>query len=152
MFPAGQPEELSHAEGSVYKLEHVAGVLQDGKNFLAELNSFLLNNALLFRRGQEFQAKESFVQSVEGLEYFVSFIEQLAGISGLDLTVANYEGKTIRESFNDLNHIFMEIIAAQEKSDWVLLADLVEYELCPQLQRWNGLIALFGSAITEMRA
>jgi hypothetical protein len=151
MFSAGQPEDLSQAEGTDFKLEHVAEVLNDGRNFLAELNLFLLSNAGLFRRGQEFQAKESFVQSVEGLEFFVAFIDQMASISRLDLAVTTYEGKSIREAFNDLNQIFMEIIAAQEKSDWVLLADLVEYELAPQLQRWDGIIAMFGSAIAATR-
>jgi hypothetical protein len=36
-----------------------------------------------------------------------------------------------------LNGILMEIIGAQQHSDWVLLTDLLEYELAPQLELWQ---------------
>ncbi len=149
MFPAGQPEELLHAEGIDLKLEPVVAVLKDGRNYLAELSLFLLSNAGLFRRGQEYQAKEAFVESVEGLEFFVSFIDQMAVVSGLDLAVTIFEGKSIQASLEELNQIFLEMVASQEKSDWVLLADLIEYELAPQLKRWDGIIAMLGSVIID---
>jgi hypothetical protein len=149
MKSARRAEDMSHEAASYPKLETVAEVLKDGRNFLAELGSYLLNNAGLFRKGQEFLAKESFIKSVEGLQVFVSFIDQLAAATRLDLAVTEFEGKSIKDSLEELNQLFLEMVSSQERNDWVLLADLMEYELAPQLQRWDGIVVMLGGLITE---
>ncbi len=149
MKSARRAEAVAHEEASCPKHETVAEVLKDGRNFLAELSSYLLNNAGLFRKGQEFLAKESFIKSVEGLQVFVSFIDQLAAAARLDLAVIEFEGKSIQGYLDELNQLFLEMLSSQERNDWVLLADLMEYELAPQLHSWDGIVVMLGALIAD---
>jgi hypothetical protein len=60
----------------------------------------------------------------------------------VDFTAACFGRHSLEERVTDLNRILMEIVSCQERRDWVFLADLLAYELAPQLERWQEIYAL----------
>jgi hypothetical protein len=77
------------------------------------------------------------MELIQGMEWFVRIASTIEAQLKIDFTVTRCAGRTLRESVDGLNGILMEIIGAQQHSDWVLLTDLLEYELAPQLELWQ---------------
>lgn len=101
-------------------------LLREGSSFLEELHRFILQTAELYRAGNEQEGSGSFIELTHGLEWFVTLTaaaQQLPGFAPQPATTG-------------LNDILMDMVAAQEQQDMVLLTDLLEYELAPQIRSW----------------
>ena len=81
----------------------------------------------------------NFIQNINELEHFLEFIKELKGgirffdDFGLPLDPISYDDSGM--------NLFNEINAAMESKDWIMLSDLVEYELSPLLIKeddWLG--------------
>lgn len=82
----------------------------------------LVNN---LQSGNEAKAFSAMPQIIEGLEWAFQAVE---GIKKL--------GKAREIELTDVNSKFNEVINALEVKDYVLLADLFEYEIIPILENW----------------
>jgi len=111
-------------------------ILGEGCSYLVELHRFLLQTAETYRAGDVVKGRELFMELIHGMEWFVKIASTIEAQLKIDFTVARCSGRTLRDSVDGLNGILMEIIGAQEHSDWVLMTDLLEYELAPQLELW----------------
>jgi len=111
-------------------------VLVDGCGHLDELNRVLLQTAELYRAGDRVKGLELFMKLIDGMEWFVTTAATAEQLLKLDFAGTSCSGQTLTESVETLNGILLEIIVAQERRDWVLLTDLLEYELAPQLKLW----------------
>jgi len=100
------------------------------------LRIFLLHAAKLYRSGEEAKGSEVFMELIQGLEWFVKITSTVGLMLKIDFSVTSCAGRTLAESVDSLNRILLEIILAQEQRDLVLLTDLLEYELAPQLILW----------------
>ncbi|RZB34892.1 MAG: hypothetical protein SRB1_00660 [Desulfobacteraceae bacterium Eth-SRB1] len=78
----------------------------------------------LFRMSDEKEANRHFVKFLESYRDLILMFRQGEDILELDS----------QEKLASLEKIADEIIAAQEKEDWIMLADLLEYELAPLLK------------------
>jgi len=59
--------------------------------------------------------------------------------------IKRVQGRTLAQEGEELNRIVNEMLGVQEEQDWVLLADLIEYDLYEVLQRWQeGMPSLQG--------
>ena len=73
------------------------------------------------------------MQGLEGMVAAQVLVEEVGRIekqSGVD----SFRPSFIEES-DRIESLFSEMLKAQESQDWILLADLVEYEILPVLQR-----------------
>jgi len=103
---------------------------------LDELRIFLWRSAELYRAGDETKGREPFMELIQGLEGFVTTASTLERQLTIDFAGSGCAGQTLAESVDGFNRILREIVVAQEQRDWVLLSDLLEYELAPQLNLW----------------
>lgn len=120
----------------------VLEVLSDGSNFLAELCSFISITVEQYRTGNEEKGGEYLISLVEGLEWFVNLTGRIGTLLKVDFSETRMDGQTLTESVENLNDILLEIVTAQEQRDWVLLSDLLEYELEPQLGLWQEIFGM----------
>ncbi|MDH5231331.1 MAG: hypothetical protein OEZ58_23900 [Gammaproteobacteria bacterium] len=81
---------------------------------LQRIHQQIATTANYFRMGMEAMASDSFVKLVESL-----------------LTSSNTQNT---ETAAQLNFILSEIIAAQQRCDYLYIADLLQYELQPLLE------------------
>jgi hypothetical protein len=95
-----------------------------------------------YRDGDESKGGKLFVELVMGLEWFVKVTSAAETLLQVDFGDTRCAGRTLTETVESLNRVLLEIIVAQEQRDWVLLTDLLEYELAPQLELWQQIFSM----------
>ncbi len=147
MISSGQSASMPCDADTGSASKSLPEILGDARLFLEDFRTFLLETAVLFRTGQETRAKESFVQVVEALQCMTYLINEIAPLMRKRLAEAAPDAGTLDRSLEELNMVLTEIISSQERRDWVLLADLMEYELAPQLKLWDENCVMLAAGI-----
>lgn len=136
--------------GDIGSLEVETGAMDElVTETLESLNQFLnqvvkeLGRAIeLFRVGEELKAIEVYGSTLEGIQlinYLTPMIHRNLGLNG----GSNGGEGSIGEQSTRLEEILVDMLSAQESSDWILLTDLIEYELIPHLEKWQRIFALW---------
>jgi hypothetical protein len=120
----------------------VGKILDEGENYIDGLRDCLMKVAGHFTSGSECAA-DSFAEAVQGLQWFVQMTDFIECTLNLDFQKLLRNGRPVAEYVNSLNGILQEIVNAQEGSDPVLLADIIEYDLVPHLEEWKEIYTLF---------
>ncbi len=112
----------------------LAGSLKVSLEWLPLLRTELGSCADRFRLGEDAQALDALIRVVEGLRLL------FLGIGQIQRLLLNQElaSSALVEGFQaEIPRLLDEIIASQEGRDWILLADLLEYDVMDQLTRWE---------------
>lgn len=96
--------------------------------------------AELFRVGDEQQANEEYLQFLEALELLLESMQRVTNALNLDMAHVTHDGVSARERLDRLSELTGEMLSAQEEDDWVLLADLMQYDLKPEFEAWSQLM------------
>jgi len=94
----------------------------------------------LFRIADETEANEHYVEYLENLRLFVQMIAQCKEALHLDLSAIPFQKATVEDEVQKLSNMMDQMLKVQENEDWVMLADLLEYELIPLLKEWNEIL------------
>ena len=101
----------------------------------AEANGQLTRRLLTF--AEEIHIREKSVSPIEVISELSSFFAFWTNFSRLlehEFKEISFGGKTCRELLNNMHGHNTEITEAMEKGDFVLAADLVQYELVPGIE------------------
>lgn len=79
-----------------------------------------------FQGGREDRATNSMIQLIEGIQWLLQAIEGTRDIQGNDSI-----------DVSGINPIFNQLVEALENTDYVLLGDLLEYEITPVMKEWK---------------
>ncbi|MDQ7032677.1 MAG: hypothetical protein Q9M37_08210 [Desulfonauticus sp.] len=90
--------------------------------------------ANLFREAKDFEALDMYQDFLEVLRDFIGMISVLYQDCGFK------ETKELDDAVKVMSELFSELIDIQEKEDWILLADVIEYELLPHLKDWDNIL------------
>jgi hypothetical protein len=60
----------------------------------------------------------------------------------LNLSAIPFQNATVEDEVQKLSNLMDQMIKVQENEDWVMLADLLEYELISLLKGWDQIFAL----------
>jgi hypothetical protein len=108
--------------------------LKNGPHLINALLGALPRINEMFRLGDEAEANEHYLRFLESLHLLASMLEKVASVIGVKPDLPIHE----RESFNDhlrkLAETLTQLLDVQEQTDWIFLADLLEYELTPELE------------------
>ena len=89
----------------------------------------------LFRQADDAQALELYSDLLEVNRDFMNMVgvlrNEFVANSAMDFDV----------SLGDLSSLFSEMIEIQENEDWILLADLLEYEYLPLVEKTKAIVA-----------
>ena len=97
-----------------------------------------------FRIGDEAEANEQLSTFVQTLQDLFSMVDQALEILAIPLDRFESDGVSARAKIKELNQLLQEMISRQEDRDWILLADLLEYELADLLGDWKKILAQVG--------
>lgn len=134
-----------HAPGDEREL--ILAVLDDGISHAAELERFTLTTAGLFRAGRERAALDHYIDLLGSLDMLVRALAETGRGLEVDFSNTSIGGVTLERFVDQLNGLLRETMAAQQRRDWVLIADLLEYELKPHLDQWKGVFAILREKI-----
>ena len=127
----------------------VLGALSQGETSISDLRRSLQLTVGSFRTGNDMRGGKLFLEMVNGLEGFVSLTGEIGSALQLDFTTVRSGGLLLSAAIDSLNHILLDIIRAQEHRDWVLLSDLLEYELSPRVDYWQEVYAMLRNTARE---
>jgi hypothetical protein len=115
-------------------------------DFLEKLLKELQDTADMFRLGYGDRSTQSFLRCIDGLQVFMHSLESCRRLLGLSFELlfvpSGQQGDeiTVAENRRRLFEVLDGMIEAQTNQDWILLADLLEYELVPILEDWRQII------------
>lgn len=88
-----------------------------------------------FRMEEEKKANHSFIQGIENLQWYFKILEDATQLLGKPLNTLMDNNTSFKQYVGELEVKLEEIIQLQTKQDWVMLADVIEYELVPELRK-----------------
>ena len=100
--------------------------------------------AELFRQADEAEALEFYQDLLDVTRDFLSMIGVLRNEFSLK------EHAKFNESVDELSGLFSEMLEVLENEDWILLADLLEYEFSPSVERWKKVVAVLREDIKKI--
>lgn len=143
----GAPEEVTRRGIERLDIETITarelalGFLENYQPTLATLSMAIEKVAELFRVGDEQAANEEYLQFLEALEILLETLQRSTDTLGLDMESIRVDGVTAQQRLERLSSLTGEMLAAQEQDDWVLLADLLQYDMKPEVTAWIKLMA-----------
>jgi hypothetical protein len=124
------------AENIVLEMTKVVTLMEQGGKQVAKL----------FRQAEDLEALDTYQDLLEVARDFLGMIGALQ--DELSLTSDENMGSVLEE----FSTLLTEMIDVQENEDWVLLADLVEYEFVPVVQKWQGVVTTLRNTISNANA
>jgi hypothetical protein len=143
-FPADDRETLQKKPTDINSLEVelanlkdlVATNLSNALDYLEKLIPGFDQAADLFRMGNEQEANKFYIQILDGMDWFSEVIN----------IVMDSEFKrsapedTLRLRQAKLTDLMSQMLEANKNQDWVLLADILEYEMIPFYKEWKTIL------------
>ncbi len=117
--------------------------------FLEPLCEAIPALAELFALEDEQEANERYLQLLDSLQMFMQVLEAVQEILDLDLDAVRDGKASARERMDTINKVLGELLGSQERQDWVLLADVLRYDLLPELEAWRRLMPRLREQITS---
>jgi len=134
-------ESIGRLDVLTVPLKRVAEVLlQVAPAHLETLKDGALEVADELRIGDEAEANGRYLLFLEALQDFFHFLGQATGVLATSLAHLEAEGLSASEKLRSLTSVLTDMVARQEDQDWILLADLLEYELAPILEDWKTIL------------
>lgn len=100
-----------------------------------------------YRTGNEIEANRELNQIIEGFQWILQLQDNIEKMLKLDFSRYKHNDMPISERLNYFLNITKQILDAQLNEDWILLADLLEYEITPFLKEWQGILESFKNTI-----
>ncbi len=105
-------------------------VLKSSAEYAGAVRVHLEEIATLLRRGKLDTANQLLADSCDALSVLVHSITGAAA-------QLNKDTEEIQKITSELTPWLKALVAAQEESDWVRVADYLEFEVAPQLEHWQ---------------
>ena len=97
-----------------------------------------------FRLMDEADANAQFIQGIENLQWFLKVLEDATFLLGRPLDQIMDRDVVFTEHINQLSTKLEKIIGVQFNKDWIMLADMIEYEMLPALKKVGTIYQIFG--------
>lgn len=97
----------------------------------------------LFRRGDDAEALELYQDLLDVTRDFLGMIGVLRDEFSLR------DRQVLNDNMEEITALFSEMIEVSENEDWILLADLIEYEFLASVEKWKQVIADLREDIRE---
>jgi hypothetical protein len=139
-------ENIKTLELAVVSPEQVAcHFLDHGDQLVSALIASLPHITEMFRLADEAEANEHFLRFLESLHLLISMLDRVGQVMGITFNAILNDQTSVNGQLKNLAATLTQLLDIQEQTDWIYLADLLEYELSPQLEALK-------TAIPQLRA
>lgn len=97
----------------------------------------------LFRQAEDAEGLEVYQDLLDVTRDFLGMIGVLRG------EVPSGSDETFDGAAQEVSTLFTEMTEVLENEDWILLADLLEYEFIPAMDRWKGVVVELRNGLRE---
>jgi len=143
-FPADDHEILQKNPADINSLEIelanlkdlVATNLSNALGYLEKLIPGFQQASDLFRMGNEQEANKFYIQILDGMDWFSEVVNIVMGSKGK----GSESEAILSERQANLTDLMSQMLEANKNQDWVLLADILEYEIAPFYKEWQDIL------------
>lgn len=90
-------------------------------------------------------------QLYDGFYWLNVLLEKIQARFGVNLELARIQGVSAREHLEKFASILKQLIGAQEQSDFVLISDLLGYEVYPVIPAWKEMFGILSEKVESDR-
>ncbi len=116
--------------------------LDNAEDYIKRLIPGIEKSVKLFRTGNEQEANKFFINIIDGVDWLSQVLDMILTAKGISPDTV-FDGKSIQDRRASLIDFTKQMLDANKNQDWVLLADLLEYEILPYYQEWSNLLPQF---------
>jgi hypothetical protein len=110
----------------------LANNLTNAKEYLGRLILGFQKAADLFRMSNEQEANQYYLQILDGIDWFSQVV-----VTIINAQENKLEEKNLEERQKKLTDLVAQMLEVNQNRDWVLMADLLEYEMIPFYKDWQ---------------
>ena len=118
--------------------------IENADAYLIRLIPDIEKSVELFRMGNEQEANKFFINIIDGIDWLSQVLDMILTAKAISPDTV-FDGKSIQDRRVSLMDLTQQMVDANKNQDWVLLADLLEYEILPYYQEWSDLLPRFRS-------
>ena len=119
-------------------------VLQNSKTHFQMMLKDFENIANSFRIHDDTEANMKFVQGIENLQWYLKVLEDACVLLGRPLGKILDKEVIFTQYISELIGKLDNVVTIQSNKDWVMLADLIEYEMLPSLEKIGEIYNILG--------
>ncbi|MCF8067753.1 MAG: hypothetical protein K9L30_04115 [Desulfobacterales bacterium] len=105
--------------------------------------------AELFKTGDDKIANAYYLEFLNAFQNFCSMVQHNLTNMDSDLHNISFKYISIKIDAEELENIFTDMIAAQEKMDWILLSDKLENDIAPFLKAYSYILPIIKMQVKE---
>lgn len=109
----------------------------NAQDYLKKLIPGVQKASDLFRSGNEQEANKFFINIIDGMEWFSQVVDSIAKAADFESDTVILDKKSFQDRQDHLVTMTRQMVEANQNQDWVLLADLLEYEILPYYADWG---------------
>ena len=121
--------------------------VENADDYLIRLIPGIKKSIELFRTGNEQEANQFFINIIDGMDWFSQVLDMILAAKEISSDTV-IGGKSIQDRQASLVDFTQQMVDANKNKDWVLLADLLEYEILPYYKEWSDFLPQFRSQST----
>jgi hypothetical protein len=134
------PSEIDSLEVELANLKDlVATNIANALDYLKKLIPGFEQAADLFRTGNEQEANKYYLQILDGIDWFSQVVNVIMQPDDGETEMPDDENLLVRQK--KLTDLMSQMLKANENQDWVLLADILEYEMVPFYKDWENILS-----------
>lgn len=112
--------------------------LNSCREFVPHVKDACVRTSEKFRGNDAASAQSQFVETMEGCYWLVDTLRHIRGASNKSDSIQNLDQWTNHEQ--KMAQVVREVVVAYEAKDFVLVADLLEYELSEAVSSWETVL------------
>ena len=118
--------------------------IENADAYLMRLIPGIEKSVELFRTGNEQEANQFFINIIDGIDWLSQVLDMILAAKAISPDTV-FDGKSIQDRRTSLVDFTQQMVDANKNKDWILLADLLEYEILPYYQELSSLLPHFRS-------
>ena len=146
--PVARKTPLSEIETLEIEISTLSDIvnknIENADAYLIRLIPGIEKSVELFRMGNEQEANKFFINIIDGIDWLSQVLDMILAAKAISPDTV-FDGKSIQDRQASLVDFTQQMVDANKNQDWVLLADLLEYEILPYYQEWSNLLPRFRS-------
>ena len=148
-FPSDDREALQKKPSDIDSLEVELANLKDlvatnianALDYLKKLIPGFEQAADLFRTGNEQEANKYYLQILDGIDWFSQVVSVIMKPDDGKTELPDADGESLQVRQEKLTDLMSQMLEANQNQDWVLLADILEYEMVPFYKDWENILS-----------
>ena len=137
-----KPSDIDFLEVELSNLKDlVATNLVNALDYLKKLIPGFEQAADLFRAGSEQEANKYYLQILDGIDWFSQVISIIMNPDEGKLELLDADDENLQVRQEKLTDLMNQMLEANKNQDWVLLADILEYEMVPFYKDWENILS-----------